>query len=122
MQDPEKPAIRLYQLPANTFSSGESDDDDDEDEEDGDDEDDGNQAIAERLTISEHTVHRHVANMLTKLGVPSRSAAVARAVSDLHGLFFPANYEMHNPYVYRTVGRALISDRNMRHGTPGNCR
>jgi ATP/maltotriose-dependent transcriptional regulator MalT len=35
------------------------------------------QAIAERLHISEHTVHRHVANTLTKLDVPSRSAAVA---------------------------------------------
>ena len=38
-----------------------------------------NQAIAERLFISEHTVHRHVANMLTKLNVSSRSAAVAQA-------------------------------------------
>ena len=38
-----------------------------------------NQAIAERLCISEHTVHRHVANTLTKLDVPSRSAAVAHA-------------------------------------------
>jgi len=38
-----------------------------------------NQAIAERLFISEHTVHRHVANALTKLNVPSRSAAVAQA-------------------------------------------
>lgn len=38
-----------------------------------------NQSIAERLIISEHTVHRHVANTLTKLGVPSRSAAVAHA-------------------------------------------
>jgi ATP/maltotriose-dependent transcriptional regulator MalT len=36
-----------------------------------------NQAIAERLFISEHTVHRHVANTLSKLDVPSRSAAVA---------------------------------------------
>ena len=36
-----------------------------------------NSAIAEKLFISEHTVHRHVANMLTKLNVPSRSAAVA---------------------------------------------
>ena len=36
-----------------------------------------NQAIAERLCISEHTVHRHVANTLSKLDVPSRSAAVA---------------------------------------------
>jgi ATP/maltotriose-dependent transcriptional regulator MalT len=39
----------------------------------------GNQAIAERLGISEHTVHRHVANILTRLDVPARSAAVARA-------------------------------------------
>ena len=38
-----------------------------------------NQAIAERLCISEHTVHRHVANTLSKLDVPSRSAAVAHA-------------------------------------------
>ena len=38
-----------------------------------------NQAIAEKLFISEHTVHRHVANTLTKLNVSSRSAAVAHA-------------------------------------------
>jgi len=38
-----------------------------------------NQAIADRLCISEHTVHRHVANTLTKLDVSSRSAAVAHA-------------------------------------------
>jgi ATP/maltotriose-dependent transcriptional regulator MalT len=38
-----------------------------------------NQAIAERLFISEHTVHRHVANTLSKLNVSSRSAAVAQA-------------------------------------------
>jgi DNA-binding CsgD family transcriptional regulator/tetratricopeptide (TPR) repeat protein len=38
-----------------------------------------NQEIADRLCISEHTVHRHVANTLSKLEVPSRSAAVARA-------------------------------------------
>jgi LuxR family transcriptional regulator, maltose regulon positive regulatory protein len=36
-----------------------------------------NHAIAERLFISEHTVHRHVANTFTKLNVSSRSAAVA---------------------------------------------
>jgi ATP/maltotriose-dependent transcriptional regulator MalT len=38
-----------------------------------------NQAIGEHLCISEHTVHRHVSNTLSKLDVPSRSAAVARA-------------------------------------------
>jgi DNA-binding NarL/FixJ family response regulator len=43
-----------------------------------------NQAIADRLCISEHTVHRHVANTLSKLDVPSRSAAVAHAAK--HGI------------------------------------
>jgi DNA-binding NarL/FixJ family response regulator len=38
-----------------------------------------NQVIADRLFISEHTVHRHVANTLSKLNVSSRSAAVAQA-------------------------------------------
>ncbi|MFC5994823.1 LuxR C-terminal-related transcriptional regulator [Pseudonocardia hispaniensis] len=37
-------------------------------------------AIADELVLSEHTVHRHVANILTKLGCPSRSAAVAEAL------------------------------------------
>jgi LuxR family maltose regulon positive regulatory protein len=41
-----------------------------------------NQTIGERLFISEHTVHRHVANILTKFGVPSRAAAVAQAARD----------------------------------------
>lgn len=35
--------------------------------------------IASGLTISEHTVHRHVSNILTKLRLSSRSAAVALA-------------------------------------------
>lgn len=38
-----------------------------------------NREIAERLVVSGHTVHRHVANILRKLGVPSRAAAAARA-------------------------------------------
>ncbi|WP_420120621.1 alpha/beta fold hydrolase [Nakamurella sp.] len=33
--------------------------------------------IAERLTLSPHTVHRHIANARTKLGVRSRAAAAA---------------------------------------------
>lgn len=36
--------------------------------------------IAEALVLSEHTVHRHVANILAKLGCRSRSAAVAEAL------------------------------------------
>lgn len=38
-----------------------------------------NQAIGDRLFVSEHTVHRHVANILNKLSVSSRAAAVAQA-------------------------------------------
>ena len=38
-----------------------------------------NQTIAERLFVSEHTVHRHIANILNKLSVSSRAAAVAQA-------------------------------------------
>ncbi|HEU5305019.1 MAG TPA: LuxR C-terminal-related transcriptional regulator, partial [Gemmatimonadales bacterium] len=34
---------------------------------------------AAQLRLSEHTVHRHVGNILTKTGLPSRAAAVAQA-------------------------------------------
>ena len=37
------------------------------------------QQIADRLIVSRHTVHRHVANIRTKLGQPSRAAAAAAA-------------------------------------------
>jgi len=43
-----------------------------------------NREIAARLCRSEHTVHRHVANILAKLGAPSRTAAASFAVK--HGL------------------------------------
>jgi pimeloyl-ACP methyl ester carboxylesterase/DNA-binding CsgD family transcriptional regulator len=36
-------------------------------------------AIAEHLVVSPHTVHRHVANIRTKLDLPSRAAAAAYA-------------------------------------------
>jgi ATP/maltotriose-dependent transcriptional regulator MalT len=38
-----------------------------------------NQDIAARLFLSDHTVHRHVANIFNKLSVSSRAAAVAQA-------------------------------------------
>ena len=38
-----------------------------------------NRQIAERLVVSEHTVHRHVANILRKLTQSSRAAAAAQA-------------------------------------------
>jgi LuxR family maltose regulon positive regulatory protein len=43
-----------------------------------------NKQIAARLVLSEHTVHRHVANILVKLRLSSRAAAAAYAAK--HGL------------------------------------
>jgi DNA-binding NarL/FixJ family response regulator len=40
------------------------------------------EAIAERLVLSPHTVHRHVANIRSKLRQPSRTAAAAQAIRD----------------------------------------
>jgi ATP/maltotriose-dependent transcriptional regulator MalT len=39
-----------------------------------------NRQVAERLSVSEHTIHRHVTNILRKLDLPSRAAAAAHAV------------------------------------------
>jgi predicted ATPase/DNA-binding CsgD family transcriptional regulator len=39
-----------------------------------------NPGIAQQLVLSEHTVHRHLANILRKLGLSSRAAAAAWAV------------------------------------------
>jgi ATP/maltotriose-dependent transcriptional regulator MalT len=39
-----------------------------------------NPEIAQRLVLSEHTVHRHLANILRKLDLPSRAAAAAWGV------------------------------------------
>ncbi len=38
-----------------------------------------NHAIATDLSLAEKTVERHVSNIFTKLGVPSRAAATAYA-------------------------------------------
>lgn len=43
-----------------------------------------NRDIASLLFISERTVHRHLSNIFTKLGVSSRTAATAYAFE--HGL------------------------------------
>ena len=43
-----------------------------------------NRVIAAELSLSEHTVARHVQNILTKLGLSSRTAASAYAYE--HGL------------------------------------
>ena len=43
-----------------------------------------NAAIAQRLRLSDHTVKRHVANILLKLDLTSRTAAAAFAAH--HGL------------------------------------
>lgn len=36
-----------------------------------------NRQIAEQMVVSDHTVHRHVTNILRKLELPSRTAAAA---------------------------------------------
>ncbi|MGC0252485.1 helix-turn-helix transcriptional regulator [Pseudactinotalea sp. Z1748] len=41
----------------------------------------GDRQIAAGLGLSEHTVHRHVANILTRLDVPTRAAATALATA-----------------------------------------
>jgi DNA-binding CsgD family transcriptional regulator len=46
-----------------------------------------NRSIAGELVLSEKTVARHVSNILTKLGLPSRAAATAYAYA--HGLVSP---------------------------------
>ena len=38
-----------------------------------------NREIAGSLVVSEHTVHRHVANILRKLALSTRAAAAAHA-------------------------------------------
>ena len=38
-----------------------------------------NREIATTLVLSEHTVHRHVANILRKLAQPSRAGAATQA-------------------------------------------
>ena len=41
-----------------------------------------NQEIGERLFISSFTVKRHIANILTKLDLPTRAAAAAYAIRE----------------------------------------
>ncbi len=41
-----------------------------------------NDDIAARLVVSPHTVHRHMANILTKLDEPTRASAVSHAMTD----------------------------------------
>ena len=72
-----------------------------------------NQTIAEQLFLSEHTVHRHVANILNKLSVSSRAAAVAQAARRgllrLTGPFGPFSAPLRNdlPVGRGRTGRSI---------------
>ena len=65
-----------------------------------------NRQIAERLVVSEHTVHRHVANLLRKLDLPSRTAAAAHAVrSGVHASQDGPSADAGNGPSWRSRGR-----------------
>ncbi len=49
-----------------------------------------NQAIADRLVVSLHTVRNHVQKVLTKLGAHSKAEAVAMAAAAGHEGLVPA--------------------------------
>ena len=61
-----------------------------------------NAAIAQRLRLSEHTVKRHVANILLKLDLPTRAAAAAvagrrRRLGHVHGALARTGHRSHGP-------------------------
>ena len=77
-----------------------------------------NQAIAERLFISEHTVHRHVANILAKLGFSSRAQIAAWAVDRQLGLTAPAAANGPAQRAVRRAGQASQQRFDERRGLP----
>jgi DNA-binding NarL/FixJ family response regulator len=54
-----------------------------------------NHDIAQRLVLSEHTVNRHVANILRKLGLNSRTAAATLAGRSGLGIAGPSHSAAH---------------------------
>ena len=66
-----------------------------------------NREIAAKLVVSEHTVHRHISNILRKLGEPTRAAAAARATRD--GLVQPESWPVRAIFAVPKDGLALRS-------------
>ena len=65
------------------------------------------------LGLSEHTIHRHISNVLNKLDVPSRAAAVAQAAQ--RGLLSTPPLSLNR---MAETGHALSWPRWPRHGKP----
>ena len=86
-----------------------------------------NPDIAARLVLSEHTVHRHLANILRKLHLSSRAAAAAWGVRHRAGLSLARSGHLRRPGEVGPYGRsdsAAAPDTNTTWatGSPGIAR